>query len=90
MVENVLSKLANCELIINKLIYTGLDSFRLTTEIQSQFRTDVDKESQTENQNDVHEENLNGYENSLLLENSILPLNIVTLSSISSHQVQVV
>ena len=90
MVENVLSKLANCELIINKLIYTGLDSFRLTTEIQSQFRTDVDKESQTENQNDVHEENLNGYENSLLLENSILPLSIVTLSSISSHQVQVV
>ena len=90
MVENVLSKLANCEPIINKLIYTGLDSFRLTTEIQREFRTDVDKDSQTENQNDVHEENLNGYENSLLLENSILPLNIVTLSSISSHQVQVV
>ena len=78
MVENLLLQLANCKLIINKKTHTGLDSFRLTTELQSEFRTAVvvDEENQTENQNDVHEENLNDHGSSLILENSTLPRNI--------------
>ena len=59
LVENLLSQLVNCKLIINKKTHTGLDLFRLTTELQSEFRTAVDEESQTKNQNDVYEENLN-------------------------------
>ena len=50
-------------------------------ELQIKFRTAVDEESQTENQNDVHEENLNELGSSLILENSILPININTPNS---------
>ena len=50
-------------------------------ELQIKFRTAVDEESQTENQNDVHEENLNELRSSLILENSILPININTPNS---------
>ena len=49
--------------------------------LQIKFRTAVDEESQTENQNDVHEENLNELGSSLILENSILPININTPNS---------
>ena len=59
LVENLSSQLRNCKLIINKKTHTGLDSFCLTSELQKEFRIDIDEESQTENQNDVHEENLN-------------------------------
>ena len=76
LIENFLSQLVNCKLIINKKTHTGLDSFRLTAELQSEFSTTVDEESQTENQNDVHEENLDEHGSSLILENSILPINI--------------
>ena len=78
---NLLSQLVNCKLTINKKTHTVLDSFRLTAELQSEFRTAVDEEIQTENQNDVHEENLNERGSSLILENSILPININTLNS---------
>ena len=37
LVENILSQLVNCKLIINKKTHTGLDSFRFTTELQSEF-----------------------------------------------------
>ena len=50
-------------------------------ELKIKFRTAVDEESQTENQNDVHEENLNELGSSLILENSILPININTPNS---------
>ena len=76
LVENLLSQLVNCKQIISKKTYNGLDSFRLTTELQGKFQTAVDEESQTENQSDVHEENLNEYGSSLILENSILPISI--------------
>ena len=76
LVENLLSKLINCKLIMSKKTRTSLDSFRLITEVQSEFRTAVDKESQTENQYDVHKEILNENNSSLILENSILPINI--------------
>ena len=81
LVENLSSQLRNCKLIINKKTHTGLDSFCLTSELQKEFRTDIDEESQTENQNDVHEENLNEHGSSLILENSILPININTPNS---------
>ena len=34
LVENLLSEHVNCKLIINKKSHTGLDSFRLTKELQ--------------------------------------------------------
>ena len=43
LVENLLSQLVNCKLITNKKTHTGLDSFRLTTELQSEFRTAADE-----------------------------------------------
>ena len=49
LVENLLLQLVNCKLVINKKTHTGLDSFGLTTELQSEFRTAVDEESQTKN-----------------------------------------
>ena len=52
LVENLLSQPVNCRLIINKKTHPRLDSFRLTMELQSEFQTTVDEESQTENQND--------------------------------------
>ena len=78
LVEYLLLQLANCKLVINKKTHTGLDSFCLKTGLQNEFRTDVDEESQTENQNAVHKENLNEHSSSLILENSILPININT------------
>ena len=81
LLENLLQQLINCTLVINKKTYTGLDSFRSTTELQSEFRTAVEKESQTENQNDVHEQNLNEHGSSLILKNSILPIIINTPNS---------
>ena len=81
LVENLSSQLVNCKLIISKKTHTGLDSFCLTSELQKEFRIDIDEESQTENQNDVHEENLNEHGRSLILENSILPININTPNS---------
>ena len=73
MVENLLSQLVNCKLIISKKTQT--------TELQRELRTAVDEESQTENQNDDHEKNLNEHGSSLILENSILPININTPNS---------
>ena len=78
LAENLLSQLVNCKLIVNKKTHTGLGSYHLTTDLQSEFPTAVDEESQTENQNDVHEENLNEHGCSLILENNILPININT------------
>ena len=59
MVENLLSQFVNCKQIINKKAHTVLDSFCLITELQSEFWTAIDERSQTENQKDIHEENLN-------------------------------
>ena len=81
LVEKFLPQLVNCKLIINKKSHTGLDSFRLTTELQNEFCADADEESQTENQNDVHEENLNEHGSCLILQNSTLPININTPNS---------
>ena len=50
-------------------------------ELQGEFRTAFDEESQTENQNDVNEVNLNEHGSSLILENSILSININTPNS---------
>ena len=69
LVENLLSQLVNCKLIRNKKTDSGLDSFCLKAELQSEFRTTVDEESQIENQNDVQEENLNEHGSSAILEN---------------------
>ena len=81
LVENLLSQLVNYKVIINKKIHTGLYSFCLRTELQSEFWRADDEESQTENQNDVQEENRNEHGSSLILENSILPININTPNS---------
>ena len=67
LVESLLSQVVNCKLIISKKAHTGLDSFRLTTELQSEFQTADNEESQTENQNDVQEEILNEHGSSLIL-----------------------
>ena len=37
LLEKLLSQLVNCKLIINKKTHTGLDSFYLTTILQSEF-----------------------------------------------------
>ena len=47
LVENLSLQLVNCKLVINKKTRTGLDSFHLTTELQREFRRDVDEKSQT-------------------------------------------
>ena len=52
--------------MINKNTHAVLDSFRLRTEIQSDFPIDV------------HEENLHEHGSSLILENSIVLINIST------------
>ena len=62
-------------------VSTGLDTFCLTTELQSEIQTNVDEGSHTENQNDVHEVNQNEHRRFLILENSILPANINTRNS---------
>ena len=69
LAEDLLSQLVNCKVITNKKTHPGL-SFRLTAELQSEFRTAVDEESQTENQNDVQEKNLNQHGSPVILENS--------------------
>ena len=74
-------QLPNCKLIINKKTNTALDLFRLITKLQSEFQTAVNEESQTENQTDVHEKSLHEHGSSLILENSILPININTPNS---------
>ena len=66
LVENLLTQLINCKLIINKKTQTGLDSCRLTIELLNEFRRDADEESQNKHQNDVHEENLNEHGRSLI------------------------
>ena len=80
LIENLLLQLVNYKLVINKKTNTGLNSFLLITELLSKFQTDVN-EGQTKNQNDVHEENVNEHSSSLILEYSILPININTPKS---------
>ena len=75
LVVNLWSQLVNCKIIINKKTHTGLDVFRWTIELQSEFGTDVDEESQTKNHYDVYEENLNEHGSSLILEISIVSIN---------------
>ena len=75
LVVNLWLQLVNCKIIINKKTHTGLDVFRWTIELQSEFGTDVDEESQTKNHYDVYEENLNEHGSSLILEISIVPIN---------------
>ena len=81
LIENLLLQLVNYKLVINKKTNIGLNSFLLITELLSKFQTDVNEESQTKNQNDVHEENVNEHSSSLILEYSILPININTPKS---------
>ena len=62
-------------------VSTGLDTFCLTTELQSEIQTNVDEGSHIENQNDVQEVNQNENSSFLILENSILPVDINTRNS---------
>ena len=81
LIENLLLQLVSYKLVINKKTHTGLNSFLLIAEFLSKFQTDVNEESQTKNQIDVHEENVNEHGSSLILENSILPISINTPNS---------